>query len=822
MYEPGLMKKTLAAFALIVIVFGVEGAALSPLFAHTARAEENVLFPTPAPVNTPAPTSAPAPDPDPTQKAREATNDLAGAALKGFEAGYNVVGPSFNSQECGPLFSQWGNCLRDFATYWAVVALQIALFLVALAGTALNFALGHLGLGMGALVKEGSAIGTVISTAWIIFRDLGNLALIAGLVWASIAMILGINAAQGQPPGKLVVYIIIVSLVINFSYFFAGVLIDASNALSGGIYKAGIIRIDDKIKATESVASVAGAFSNIGVNAGPDSGAGIGKGAEKFLDGIKLPWIKTPVAEIFLYQTKLVSILDPAYLKEMVQEHRTGTFFIMVTMAVALLGLTMQVFFTAAAMIIARFIILVVLLATSPIMVLRFTPVEPLQKWGLHWWKELTNQLVFLPVFLLLLMTSFNLINGFTDDLHLFVGANPTIAGLFAEDVTGAAGENKFEGAFRLLMLFGMAWGLLHLSIRVAKNISQGAELVLPSGAAIQKFAIGGGEAVGKFSKKLAYLPRTVATRFILKPTLGGVGKVLEGTGNILQDAGSDLWRRTGVPALRRRIGELATQPFEVLTAEGRRKQRQRQLGADKAAAAPEFLDKMRNGKTPADREEAKNSLKDFLTNPAYTKEAAKFLSKLNAKDFATVEALMGSERMDELLADAKRQGLKVGVGTRTPPDKGAAQGSGQLSAEKQTEIAQGIAEGNAQQLEELKNLEYYERQRLFVAKKEILADRENTTRIANALGRDVFGKHLGEMPLTIYRDDATRRNLAGHMTRKGYAKLVDRFWKEKEDPSVLANLEEDMRAAGTGRIIDNYIMSPRGRRREKFMNRRK
>src|SRR3989338_10302 len=76
-------------------------------------------------------------------------------------------------------------------------------------------------------------IGT-IDTAWKTIRDVANMGFIFVLLYAAIQTILGI----GSDTKKLIVNIIVVAILINFSLFFTKVVIDASNILAITFYDA--------------------------------------------------------------------------------------------------------------------------------------------------------------------------------------------------------------------------------------------------------------------------------------------------------------------------------------------------------------------------------------------------------------------------------------------------------------------------------------------------------------------------------------------------------------------------------------------------------
>ena len=434
-------------------------------------------------------------------------------------------------------------CLMDGFAWLALLALQTALFAVAVAGAVLDYSLYFLALQMGEWIGKGSGIGEGIALGWTIFRDLGNLALIGALVWAAISMILnsGGLGLSGGKPGAAIAKIIVAALLVNFSYFFAGALVDASNVLSRLIYQQGIQGV--AISLAEGSAGTLGQLQQgatvIGESVAPGADAvggmfGHGEISEQtasILSSLKVPGdVQVVFAAVFLQQTRLLTVIDPAYLSENIR--KSGFFFTMTAAAVALLIATLIIFFSITFMIIARFVIIIALLVTSPVFVLGFTGIAKLKEWGDHWWKALVNQTVFLPVFLLLAMISFNVIGAFWAGARPFLDSGATFMGIVGE--VGSGNFKQFEEAVKLILLFGISWGLLKLSLIVAKSIATGASMALPDPGKLSEGFAKAGEWVGKgaawpvnLPKRLVYKPITD----IVKRGVGGIGDTLSTVG---------------------------------------------------------------------------------------------------------------------------------------------------------------------------------------------------------------------------------------------------------------------------------------------------
>ncbi len=142
------------------------------------------------------------------------------------EPGPKTSSPSVISQLLG-----FGTDILLTPLGWlAIMVLQIATLITWLGGTVLNYIVQFTIVEMKFNLDKASSI----STAWGVIRDVANMGFIFILLYAAIQTILGI----GSDVKKLIVNIIIVAILINFSLFFTKVVIDASNVLSIAFYDA--------------------------------------------------------------------------------------------------------------------------------------------------------------------------------------------------------------------------------------------------------------------------------------------------------------------------------------------------------------------------------------------------------------------------------------------------------------------------------------------------------------------------------------------------------------------------------------------------------
>lgn len=114
-------------------------------------------------------------------------------------------------------------CLRAFA-YWIFFSIPAGILTV----TAKLFN-SLLALSIGTQLYEGG----FIENSWAVVRDLSNIFFIFILLYIAIKMILGLG---GHDSNKMIVWVIIMAMLINFSMFFTKVVIDASNIMALTIY----------------------------------------------------------------------------------------------------------------------------------------------------------------------------------------------------------------------------------------------------------------------------------------------------------------------------------------------------------------------------------------------------------------------------------------------------------------------------------------------------------------------------------------------------------------------------------------------------------
>lgn len=287
------------------------------------------------------------------------------------------------------------------------------------------------------------AFGSGIAVVWAIVRDFVNLVLIGGLIWASISMIL----RTGQQIGKMVVQILIAALLVNFSFLFAGAILDASHFASRQIY-------------TEAF--------NIQIT-------GVG---EENQEGLA-------ITDRFMVATHLGSLYDLGALdKDFLSDAGDYGIFIMVGFIGLLLFLSAAwIFLSIGAIFTQRFVVIIILLMTAPIGILKFTDIPTGKDLGDAWWKALYSQAIFPPVLLLLLAASFKVLEEASARI---VSDNTTFLGLFsgpsgAEQVVGATATSPWGASWELVTVYLIGMGLMFASVRISVNIAKQEPLKVPT-----------------------------------------------------------------------------------------------------------------------------------------------------------------------------------------------------------------------------------------------------------------------------------------------------------------------------------------------------
>ena len=296
----------------------------------------------------------------------------------------------------------------------------------------------------------GSSVGTSISEAWGTLRDIANMVFIFVLLYTAFNYMFSVGAGN---VGRNIAWIIIIALIINFSLFFSRVVIDASNVISLGFYKAIAnagqyeVNLQNGTQATSTNTSLA--YS------------GISGGYMRML-GIH-SFFSTDSANLSgAHNILIIGIMSSV--------------FMLITSVILLI---------VSVMFAARFVILIFLMVLSPVAFVMY--IIPGSGKFNDWWRALINQSFFAPVFFGLTWVVFK-IGGNAN----FLNGIRTSGVSFTEVTTD---PNKAIGLIlNYVIVIGFSIFALTTSKKMASSLSHFAAVSTALGTA----AIGGAAWVGR------------------------------------------------------------------------------------------------------------------------------------------------------------------------------------------------------------------------------------------------------------------------------------------------------------------------------------
>lgn len=345
-----------------------------------------------------------------------------------------------------------------FGKWLGVTVMVIPSAFLWVGGTLLDTSLDKLVFGMGSYVNNdvgvGKNLGIEISNAWRLIRDICNLAFIFGFVYIGIRTIIDPESASTK---RFLSKIIIGALLINFSLFFVKFIVDFANFTAYQIY---IAMVDTTRGGTlaMTVADRMGIITFFSSSGNPNAFAQI--------TGPGTLWYFV-LAGVFLFVVAFI--------------------------------------FTAAALLlITRFVGIVLIMIGSPIL-FAATVFPQTEHYASEMWKKLISYAFFAPAFLLLILVSLTLINGF--------GVVPNGGNGFANAFTNVkTGANRI-GFFGVVLNFVVITFFFIQSLIIAQKMGvAGGDAAVSMGNKIRgnvQSAIGGtargaGGAVGNTALRYA------------------------------------------------------------------------------------------------------------------------------------------------------------------------------------------------------------------------------------------------------------------------------------------------------------------------------
>lgn len=342
----------------------------------------------------------------------------------------------------GLLFTLNLDACLAWGVYWTIM-FPISWFLW-LAGKILDVSM-YFTLNMSKLLDN----VPVVDIGWKIFRDLANIFFIFILLWIAIGIILGINSGKNK---EILVHLIAVALLMNFSLFITKAVIDASNIVALHFYGL-ILGTDDP-----TVWSVTHSFSGA------------------FMDGLQIQTLYDASANPGVLQSFSNGLVGASV--------NFAKIFLVGLLGSALMLVAAYVFIVAAVLMLVRVIVLMFVMLLSPLAFLAF--ILPGTAHHASKWRDLLfKQSFFAPAYLALSYVVVKTIQN--PAFQKGVLDIPTAGQTFANITNGT------DGAIALVVNFLMLIGLMLGCILIAHEMgAKGLELAKATGAAAARWAARG------------------------------------------------------------------------------------------------------------------------------------------------------------------------------------------------------------------------------------------------------------------------------------------------------------------------------------------
>lgn len=333
----------------------------------------------------------------------------------------------------------------------AWLALMIAQVFLAWSSWWLDGAIYYTVVLMGAFIND-PLTQTGIVKAWSIVRDFTNIAIIAGFVAVGISTILNISQYAAD---KFLSRLIIAALLVNFSYFFAGAAIDASNYVAKQIYYSDFMKSGCPVNSQEGNIQGIGGVLNTLWQAGGD------------------PSHLCSVGASFLKSTKIIEWTNIEEIAAEASQHQGGknlywTLMILGLFGALFAGLTSWIFMQAAFMLFVRFAALILALIASPIGIAGIN-IPLLDRFAGRWWSLLASQAIFAPVFIFLVAVGLNVIKS----LEVALGTgDKTFTGAVTHS-TYEAGSGVLVTHLPLFIVYFIGIAFMYLALQFSKQLAQ-------------------------------------------------------------------------------------------------------------------------------------------------------------------------------------------------------------------------------------------------------------------------------------------------------------------------------------------------------------
>ncbi len=157
-----------------------------------------------------------------------------GGSTSALDAQGKVTKTTYSPSSCSWNNFTFTDCIwNPFLTGFGALLLDIGLLVLRFAGTIFDFLIQWVIVGFkGTLTSLG--VLSAIQQGWTVFRDFSNIFIIGLFTFFAISMILGIKEFGEK---KMIARVLIIAVLINFSFLFTELIIDASNFTAYVVYK---------------------------------------------------------------------------------------------------------------------------------------------------------------------------------------------------------------------------------------------------------------------------------------------------------------------------------------------------------------------------------------------------------------------------------------------------------------------------------------------------------------------------------------------------------------------------------------------------------
>ncbi|MDD5165479.1 MAG: hypothetical protein PHG25_03005 [Candidatus Pacebacteria bacterium] len=287
-------------------------------------------------------------------------------------------------------FSFW-DFFAEIAAWVSNMALSIMQLWVTVTGAMLNVSIT-----LTMHIKEFVDSIQGVYVVWQTIRDISGMFIIFMLLYAAFKIILSRDGSVSGV-GTLIKNVVIMGVLINFSFFIVSLLIDASNIVSLALYNS-IVTPTTELVDQKTLSSCPSSSGSVGVNTCIIA-TQMMNGTNGGLSDIFLNYLKPQLIYNSTDGANPTKAADAVPLQILIQG-------IVGCIIMFTIGFS---FLLASLAFVVRLIVLILLLAFSPIWFASFV-IPQLKEKADHFTKHLTSQLIFMPVYLLLLYAALRIL----------------------------------------------------------------------------------------------------------------------------------------------------------------------------------------------------------------------------------------------------------------------------------------------------------------------------------------------------------------------------------------------------------------------------